>query len=111
MALNQQIPRDQWQDFFTTFSNGNRGRQIGLEFFDQVTGDTGVQNQGQLMAVDCDSVDKGNDIVITTGEVEIGYSHTVKAPAEVWQAQHDNGEISALEIIDQNNSKTVLIFR
>lgn len=111
MAINQQIPQDQWQEFFTTFSNGNRGRQIGLEVFDQVTGDSGVQNQGKLMAVDCDSIDKGNDIVVTTGEAEIGYSHTIKAPVEVWQAQHDNGEVSALEIIDQNNSKTVLIFR
>jgi hypothetical protein len=110
MAINSQIPQDQWQDFFVTFSNGNRGRQIGLEVFDQQSGDSGVKNQGPLLAIDYDPVGKGNDIVVTTGEDEVGYSHTIGAPVEVLQAQHDNGEVAALEIIDQNNTKTVISF-
>ena len=53
---------------------------------------------------------KGNDIVVTTGVGEVDYSHTIEAPVEVWRAQQDSGEVAALEIIDQNNVKTILSF-
>jgi hypothetical protein len=108
MAITTQIPQADWQDFFVTFSNGNRGRGLSLEVFDNETGDQPAANQGPLMAVDYDPVGKGNDIVVTTGTEEIDYSHTIKAPVELWQAQNDNGEVSALEIIDHNNVKTIL---
>jgi hypothetical protein len=45
---------------------------------------------------------------VTTGDGEIDYAHTIEAPVEVWKAQQDNGEVAALEIIDQNNAKTIL---
>ena len=108
MAITTQIPQDQWQDFLVTFSNGNRGRALSLEVFDTESGDQPAAKQGPLMAVDYDPVGKGNDIVVTTGVDEIDYSHTIQAPVELWQAQHDNGEVGALEIIDQNNVKTIL---
>ena len=111
MAINTQIPQAQWQDFFVTFSNGNQGRELSLEVFDSESGDQAAAKQGPLMAVDYDPVGKGNDIVVTTGVDEIAYSHTIKAPVELWQAQHDNGEVGALEIVDQNNVKTILSFK
>ena len=108
MAINSQIMQDDWKEFFVTFSNGNRGRMLSLEVLDSTSGDSGQMRQGKLMAVDYDPVDKGNDIVVTTGETEVDYSHTIKAPVEIWKAQKDSGEVGALEIIDQNNVKTIL---
>ena len=110
MAINTQIPQEQWQDFFVTFSNGNQGRELSLEVFDSESGDQPAAKQGPLMAVDYDPVGKGNDIVISTGVDKIDYSHTIQAPVELWQAQHDSGQVGALEIIDQNNVKTILSF-
>lgn len=111
MAITTQIPQEQWKDFFVTFSNGNCGRVLSLEIFDAESGDISASNQGKLMAVDYDPVGKGNDIVVTTGVDEIGYSHTINAPVEVWKAQNDDGQIGALEIIDQNSVKTILSLR
>jgi hypothetical protein len=108
MAINTQVPQEDWKEFFVTFSNGNRGRMLSLEIFDTESGDVGSRKQGKLMAVDYDPVGKGNDIVVTTGVDVIDYSHTIGAPVEVWKAQHENGEIGALEIIDQNNGKTII---
>ncbi len=108
MAITTQIPQAEWQDFMVTFSNGNRGRELSVEVFDKESGDQTARKQGKLMAVDYDPVGKGNDIVVTTGTNEIDYSHTIPAPVEVWQAQHDDGKVAALEIIDQNNVKTIL---
>jgi hypothetical protein len=108
MAINTQIPQKDWQDFFVTFSNGNHGRMLSLEVLDAGAGASGSATQGKLMAIDYDPVGKGNDIVVTTGSDAMDYSHTINGPVEVWKAQHNNGEIAALEIIDQNNVKTVL---
>lgn len=108
MAINTQISQADWKDFFVTFSNGNRGRMLSIEVLDSETGSTGQMKQGKLMAVDYDPIGKGNDIVVTTGETEIDYSHTINAPVEVWKAQQESGEVGALEIIDQNNVKTIL---
>jgi hypothetical protein len=108
MTITTQIPQDQWQNFLVTFSNGNQGRALSVEVFDSETGDQPAAKQGPLMAVDYDPVGKGNDIVVTTGVDTIDYSHTIPAPVELWQAQQDNGEVGALEIIDQNNVKTIL---
>ena len=108
MAINTQISQNDWKDFLVTFSNGNRGRMLSIEVLDSEAGSTGQMKQGKLMAVDYDPVGKGNDVVVTTGETEVDYSHTIKAPVEVWKAQQDSGEVGALEIIDQNNVKTIL---
>ena len=108
MAINTQISQDDWKDFFVTFSNGNRGRMLSVEVLDSESGDTGQMRQGKLMAVDYDPVGKGNDIVVTTGDTEVEYTHTIEAPVEVCKAQKDSGEVASLEIIDQNNAKTIL---
>lgn len=108
MAINTQVSSSDWLEFFVSFSNGNQGRLLSLEEFDAESGSTGQVVQGKLIAVDYDPVDKGNDLVVTTGDGEIDNSHIVKAPVEVWKAQADDGEIVSLEIIDQNGAKTIL---
>jgi hypothetical protein len=108
MAINTQIPNEEWSGFLTTFSNDTRGRRVSIQVVDPVSGDSGVTGEGKLMGIDYDPVSKGNDIVVSLGESEIEASHTVSAPVELWKAQHDSGEIIALEIIDQNNGKTIV---
>ena len=108
MAINTQIPQSEWLDFFVTFSNGNRGRDVTLEVIDSSAGPQGQARQGKLLAVGYDSADKGDDLVITTGEDEVDHTHTITAPREVWRAQHDDGEIAALEIIDDQACKTIV---
>ena len=110
MAINSQIAQGDWQEFFVLFSNGNRNRTLTIEVIDPQGGTSGQARQGPLMAIDYDPVGKGNDIVVSTGTSEIDYSHTIQAPVEVWQEQHDDGQVGALQIIDQNNVKTLLSF-
>ena len=110
MAINTQIPEGEWGNFFATFSNGNRGRQLALEVIDADASGTGVARQGPLLSVAYDPAGKGDDIVVSTGVDEVEYAHTIHQPIEVWRAQRDDGEIAALEIIDQEGAKTILTF-
>jgi hypothetical protein len=108
MAMNTQIPNEEWSNFLTTFSNDTRGRLVSVQVIDPVSGDAGEVAQGKLLAVDYDPMEKGNDMVVSLGTEDIDVTHSVAAPVELWKAQLDTGEISALEIIDQNNGKTIL---
>ncbi|WP_146119089.1 DUF5335 family protein [Blastopirellula marina] len=111
MALNTQIPQAEWSDFFVAFSNGNRGREVTLEVFSAEVGSEGQARQGKLLALDYDSPDKGNRLMLTTGEDDVEYTHTVTAPTEVMRAQDEDGEIEALEIVDQQGEKTVIALK
>ena len=108
MAINTQVEQSDWADFFVTFSNGNRGRELTIEVFDLESGSTGQAQQGPLLGIAYDPVGKGNDIVVSTGKDEVEYSHTIDAPSEVYQNQKDSGQVAALEIVDQNGVKTIL---
>jgi hypothetical protein len=110
MAINTQIPRAEWSNFFISFSNDTRGRLVSIQVIDQVSGDSGEVAEGKLLAIDYDPETKGNDIILSLGTEEIAATHLVAAPVELWKAQHDTGEIAALEIIDQNNGKTIVSF-
>lgn len=111
MAQTKKIDRGRWGDFLSIFSNGNRGRTVAIEVADPATGAQELTDAAPLFAIDYDPAGKGDDLVITTGRDEVDYTHTISAPAEIWEAQDDNGKVVALEIIDQSGSKTILAFR
>lgn len=111
MAINTQIPQAEWSEFFVAFSNGNRGREVTLEVFSMEEGSEGQARQGKLLALDYDSPGKGNRIMLSTGDEEVEYAHTVSDPTEVMRAQDDDGRIEALEIVNQQGEKTVIALR
>ncbi len=105
---NKQIPQDRWVEFFDQFTNGNRKRLIKLEIVDRESGDEIPIQNAPLWSLVYDPVDKGNDLTIETGRDEVNYAHTVPAPKIVWERQDSNGKVTALEIIDEGNTQTIL---
>ena len=111
MAQTKKLEQEQWSEFLSVFSNGNRGRLIRIEVEDTASGEQPIVDAAPLFAIDYDPVHKGNDLVISTGRDAVDYSHTVIAPTEIWQAQDDSGEVTALEIINQNDSRTIIVLK
>ena len=110
MTIIRQIDREMWPDFCVTFSNGNRGRLLRIEVHQDDQGDNQVVGSGPLLGVAFHPLGKGNDIVVTTGREEVEYTHRIPAPIEVQELQTNVGQVTMLEIIDQNNTKTTLSF-
>ena len=111
MTLTNQIPRERWLDFCATFSNGNRGRLLSIEVHTDDQGDNQLVTSVPLIGIAYDPPEKGNDIVVTIGhDEEEEYVHRIPTPTEVRESQADNGQVTKLEIIDQNNSTTTLSF-
>jgi hypothetical protein len=111
MAQTKKIDQERWLEFLSMFSNGNRGRLVGIEVADMAIGDQPLTDAAPLFAIDYDPANKGDDLVITTGRDDVDYSHKISAPAELWESQDDNGKVVALEIIDRDGAKTIVAFK
>ena len=101
MSIRQNVNYDEWQTRLQEITSGNQGRKAAIA----ADGMTLVENQS-FESVNYDSPNKGNDLMIAVK----GYTHTVEAPTEMIIVKSDNGVISTLEIVDQNNEKTYLRF-
>jgi hypothetical protein len=101
----KQLPREEWGAILSTLSKENRGHPIGAEVIGEDIGDQ-MLFSGPLMAIDYDPVGKGDDIVITAGEVAFG--HVIRSPSEIWIARDVNGRIVSLEIASLDGLRTIV---
>ena len=111
MAQTKKWDQERWSEFLSMFSNGNRGRMVAIEVADMAIGDQPLTEAAPLFAIDYDPVNKGDDLMITTGRDEVEYTHKISAPAEIWESQDDNGKAMVLEIIARDGAKTILVFK
>ena len=111
MAQTKKLDQERWSEFLSMLSSGNRGRMIAIEVESMAIGAQPIAVALPLFAIDYDSVNKGDDLVISTGLDSVDYSHTISSPTEIWELQDDNGKVSALEIIDHTGAKTIIVFK
>lgn len=103
MSVKKQIPIEDLQDRLQTLTSGNRGRKSAI-----ATGGMTIIENKPFRDLEYDPVGKGNDLVITLGGDDDSFFHTVKAPVEVYTHQEDDGEVSSIEIVDQNGDVTII---
>lgn len=102
------IPRERWEAWCDSFTNGNRGRLMDIEVVDAALGPEPLADQVVLVAIDYDPAGKGNDFVISFGDYEAPSRHVISGPVALWQAQDANGLVVSLEIEDQRGGRTVV---
>jgi len=109
----QEIPREQWNNFFESFSRQHAGWLATLEVF---ASDAGAQQEASgvpFEGISLDS-DKGNSgaVVITVGKTPANHvSYKIDHPVHIWLQQTEAGADTALEIEADDDSKTLLRFR
>jgi hypothetical protein len=108
----QEIPREQWSNFFDGFSRQHEGWLATLEIFET---DFGAQQEAGELPFEGISLDSENgesqSVVITIGKSENHVSHTIEHPEHVWLQRTAEGADASLEIEAEGDSKTLLRFR
>src|SRR5438552_9510302 len=109
----QEIPREQWNDFFDSFSRQHEGWLASLEVFGK---DVGAQQEGLELSfegISLNSGDKESDsVVINVGKSPADHvSHTIDQPKHVWLQRTAQGADASLEIEAEGDAKTLLRFR
>ena len=109
----REIPRENWNSFFDTFSRQHEGWLATLEVLGR---DFGAQEEAHELPLEGVSISSGTNeaetIAISIGKTpENHISHTVLKPTHVWIEQTQDGADAALEIESEDDSKTLLRFR
>src|SRR5213083_524812 len=109
----QEIPREEWNSFFDSFSRQHEGWLATLEVLGP---EIGAQEEAHELPLEGVSISSGTNeaetIAITIGKTpEDHISHTILKPAHVWLEQTQDGADAVLEIESEDDSKTLLRFR
>jgi len=109
----QEIPRQEWNSFFDSFSRQHEGWLATLEVFGSEVGAQEEAHDLPLEGVSLASeADKSESIAINMGKTpDVHINHTITKPEHVWLEKTDDGADAALEIEWANDSKTLLRFR
>jgi hypothetical protein len=108
----QEIPREEWSNFFDSFNRQHEGWLASLEVFGPEIGAQEEAHELPFEGVTMDSRSKESGIAISLGNTpEDHVTRTVVQPSHVWLEQTDEGANAALEIESSDESKTLLRFR
>ena len=109
----QEIPREDWSNFFDVFSRQHEGWLATLEVFGP---EVGAQEEAHELPFEGISIASGGNgadaIAINLGKTpEDHVTHTITKPEHVWLEQTSGGANAALEIESENQNKALLRFR
>ena len=109
----QEIPREDWNNFFDVFSRQHEGWLATLEIFGP---EVGAQEEAHELPLEGISISSegsgGTAIAINLGKTpEDHVTHTVTKPEHVWLEQTSGGANAALEIESEDQNKALLRFR
>ena len=109
----REIPREEWNSFFDTFSRQHEGWLATLEILDSEIGAQEEVHERPLEGVSVASETDGSEsIAISMGQTPDDHvTHAVQKPTHVWLQQTAERANAALEIESQDQSKTILRFR
>jgi Family of unknown function (DUF5335) len=105
-----QIPQEAWLSFVNQFTIVNQARRFTLEVDNIDLGNEELLQNASLASITYDASDKGNNLIISTGQPEVVYSHIVSHPMEIWVAEAESGQAIALQIKDVSDTQTILRF-
>ena len=109
----QEIPREQWNNFFDSFSRQHEGWLATLEV---LADDVGAQEQAHEMpfeGISLDSLDGESEaVLISVGRTKsVHITHRIDRPVHIWLEQTPAGANASLQIEANDESKTLLRFR
>jgi hypothetical protein len=109
----QEIPREDWNSFFNSFSRQHEGWRATLEM---LAPDLGAQNEGEDLSfegvsLNSEASDRESIVISLTKSATDHVTHMVEGPTRVWLQQTDEGADASLEIESSGDTKTLLRFQ
>ena len=109
----QEIPREQWNNFFDSFSRQHEGWLASLEL---MSSDLGAQEEANELSFEGISLNSDKNesaaIVINLAKTPADHvTHMIDHPKHVWLQRTEEGADASLEIESEDDAKTLLRFR
>lgn len=108
----REVKRNEWTSFFDVFSKQHEGWIASLEVLGDEVGAQAEAVELPFEGISVNAKDEPQSLVINLGRTaEDHVSHTVERPQHVWLRQTEEGANDSLEIVEEDNQKTLLRFR
>lgn len=106
MPTTRQIPREEWQQYFDSFTRrhlGQTGGVVNVQALSQDIGDQVLAEHAHLTGLSYDPHDQ-----VLSAMLE-GAEHLVFRPAEVWVLEGDHEDVLAtFEFVHEDGTKEIL---
>lgn len=108
----REISRNEWVEFFNSFSRRHHGWLVTIEMLEPDLGDQIEVREMPLEGITGELNDRGNDEIeiIASSGTGAHISHTITAPRHVWLKQTEEGADDTLEI-ESERGKALVRFR
>ena len=107
----REVTRNEWTSFFDTFSKQHEGSIASLEVLGDPVGAQAEAIELPFEGISVNAEDEPESLVISLGgAAEDHVSHVVERPQHVWLRQTEEGANDSLEIVEDDNQKTLLRF-
>lgn len=107
----QEIPREEWTNFFDSFSRQHQGWLATLEVLGSDIGAQQEADQLPFEGISLSSDDEEAAVLINVGKSVDHVSHSIRQPKHVWLQRTPEGANESIEIEAEGDSKTLLRFR
>ncbi|HJP95403.1 MAG TPA: DUF5335 family protein [Pyrinomonadaceae bacterium] len=109
----QEIPRNQWNTFFDSFSRQHEGWLATLELLSTDLGAQEEANELSFEGISLNADDADSEaIVISLARTPADHvTHMIDHPKHVWLERTEEGADSSLEIESEADEKALLRFR
>lgn len=109
----RQIPRDDWTQFFDSFSRQHDGWLTTVEVLGAEIGAQVESRDQPLIGITADLKDEGEDVItiLVGGRTGDHLAHMVHAPADVRLKETEEGAHEALQLASKHGPTTLLRFR
>jgi hypothetical protein len=106
MAKMKQIPNEQWTEYFDGFTKrhlrDDLPEKVIIQLVDPELGAQVEANAIRLFGISYDAKSRAFEVLLEK------LDHLVFRPKEVWVVEEDDGFVSALEIIHDDDTKEIL---
>ncbi|QXD13768.1 DUF5335 domain-containing protein [Rhodocaloribacter litoris] len=106
MATTKQLPREQWKEYFDTFTkNFLRDPNPEAAVIELVSPELGDQVEADHVRVIGVTYDhKDNVLEVALEDLD----HLIYNPKEIWVLEEDNGFVSSIEVVRDDDTREII---
>jgi hypothetical protein len=109
MQATKQIPRQHWKDYFNRFTKqylrDDRPEAATLEVLSPALGDQVEVEAAHLLGISFDPKSDAIEVLLQNMD------HLVYRPREIWVIEEEDGFLSSIEIVRDDDAKEILSIR
>ncbi|MGD2033689.1 MAG: DUF5335 family protein [Bacteroidales bacterium] len=111
MFEKEKVNSDKWSTYLKSFTDKNRGRLIQVQNMVQEKLYDLTNSDMPFQRISAKSATNGTLITINFGYKQVDHTFVIESPVEIWHEYNYEGQIMAVEILNKQYEKVIILFK